>query len=226
MFHQLLRFYLEFPIKLLIIEGSLKPLRKIVLILKGGLGNQLFSYAAAKRLAVTNNFDLVIDTKGGFINDQTYKRSFQLDHFFTRYREARFLESLRPFQRLRRKIMILLNKYKPLNSRSYIIQNEMDFDPDFLQLAPNRNLYLEGYWQSEKYFRDIESIVRAEFRIKPPSDQINQNMANAIQNVTSVAVHVRFFDEPDNIQGNNTTKEFYQSAIKEIEKRILMTHYF
>jgi hypothetical protein len=36
--------------------------KKIYLYLSGGLGNQLFKYAAAKNLSIINDADLIIDT--------------------------------------------------------------------------------------------------------------------------------------------------------------------
>ena len=41
--------------------------KKIYLYLCGGLGNQLFQYAAAKNIAIINDADLIIDTQCGFI---------------------------------------------------------------------------------------------------------------------------------------------------------------
>ena len=53
-----------------------KPI--IVVRLYGGLGNQLFTYAAAKRLSVSNNCKLYIDSKSGFFRDYVYKRQYRL----------------------------------------------------------------------------------------------------------------------------------------------------
>ena len=45
---------------------------KIYLFLSGGLGNQLFQYAAAKNLAIKNNCKLVIDVNSGFLINSIY----------------------------------------------------------------------------------------------------------------------------------------------------------
>ena len=47
----------------------------IIARLKGGLGNQMFIYAASKALAVRNNTVLGLDTVTGFKYDHLYKRS-------------------------------------------------------------------------------------------------------------------------------------------------------
>ncbi|EKD98147.1 MAG: hypothetical protein ACD_23C00563G0001, partial [uncultured bacterium] len=54
----------------------------------GGLGNQLFCYAAARRLALVNNADLAIDDVSGFVHDHAYRRQYQLDHFAIPCRKA------------------------------------------------------------------------------------------------------------------------------------------
>ena len=53
--------------------------KKIYLYLCGGLGNQLFQYAAAKNLAIKHNAQLIIDTKSGFITDFRDFWEFSLD---------------------------------------------------------------------------------------------------------------------------------------------------
>ena len=51
----------------------------ITIRIKGGIGNQLFMYAAARRLALINNQELLIDNISGFVNDKKYNRKYQLD---------------------------------------------------------------------------------------------------------------------------------------------------
>jgi hypothetical protein len=46
-----------------------------------GLGNQLFCYIAACRLALVNDAELVINDVSGFVSDHVYQRRYQLDHF-------------------------------------------------------------------------------------------------------------------------------------------------
>ena len=76
--------------------------RKVITRLCGGLGNQLFIYAAARRLALVNNADLVLDNISGFRHDPIYKRTFQLDKFaFLEGQYATPKELMQPFSRAR-----------------------------------------------------------------------------------------------------------------------------
>ena len=122
----------------------------------GGLGNQLFIYASARRLALKNQAELVIDDISGFINDYQYQRFYQLNHFNIPCRKATASERLEPFSRLHNKIRRHLNSLRAFEHRSYIQQEGIDFDPRLLSLQPNPTLYLEGYWQSEGYFRTLK----------------------------------------------------------------------
>ena len=50
---------------------------KVIVRIRGGLGNQLFCYAAARCLSLMNGAELVIDDVTGFRRDRKYKRTHQ-----------------------------------------------------------------------------------------------------------------------------------------------------
>ena len=197
----------------------------------GGLGNQLFIYAAARRLALVNNVELVLDDTSGFTHDHQYQRQYQLDYFNIPCRKATAAERLEPFARARRYLKRRWNFLRPFEQRSYIQQEGIDFDPRLLSLRPKRRLYLEGYWQSEDFFKDVEPQIRDDLRITQPTDDKNQQMAQRIRNALSVAVHVRFFHEPSTAASeaqaaNNAPGDYYQRAIVTMEQRVPGAHYF
>ncbi len=203
----------------------------IITRLFGGLGNQLFAYAAARRLALANNAELVIDQMSGFSYDTQYQRHYQLDHFNIPCRKATAAERLEPFARVRRYLKRRWNARLLFEQRRYLVQQGIDFDVRLLTLRPKGMLYLEGYWQSEGYFKDIEPQIREDLRIIPPKDDTNQQMAARIQSQVAVAVHVRFFDEPElsspsQSAANNAADDYYQRAIAEMEERVPGAHYF
>lgn len=109
----------------------------IVTNIIGGLGNQLFQYAVGKALALKNNTELKIDIRGF----NGYFRKFLLDKFDIKLDIAseREIQSCRVVQ----------------EKQSFVYDPEVLFSGD--------NVYLQGYWQSEKYFKDIEEIIRKEF---------------------------------------------------------------
>ena len=201
-------------------------MNKIIPRIVGGLGNQLFCYAAARRMALVNNAELVIDDVSGFVRDHTYQRSYQLDHFNIPCRKASAFECMEPFSRVRRVLKRKWNMRFIFEKRNYIVQEVIDFDPRLLQVKPKGTVYIEGYWQSEIYFKDVESTIRQDLQIKPPADAVNLDMAEKIRSCMAVAVHVRFFDEPQAYGINNAPCDYYKRSIFEMERRIPDAHYY
>ena len=117
---------------------------KVIAHLFGGLGNQLFIYAAARRLALANNAELVLDDVSGFSNDTMYRRKFQLNHFNIHNRKASAFERLEPFSRLRRALKRKWNHRSIFEQRHYLAQEGIDYDPRLLDLKLNGSVHLEG----------------------------------------------------------------------------------
>lgn len=209
------------------IDQKLTNKRKIIVRILGGLGNQLFNFSAARRLALINNAELVIDNISGFTFDSLYKRKYQLDHFNIICRKATVQERLEPLPRLRRLIMRRWNYLLPFEQRKYLFQEKIDYDKRLLNFRPVGTVYLEGYWQSEDYFKDVEEIIRQDLRITPPKDAANLDMAMRILSCESVSLHVRFFDEHNeqNIV-NNLSEDYYKRAVELMEKINPNSHYF
>jgi len=192
----------------------------------GGLGNQLFCYAAGRRLALVNDAELVIDDTSGFVRDHGYKRHYQLDHFNIPCRKAVPAERLEPFSRVRRPLMRRWNRTRTFEFRNYIQQEGMDFDARLLNVKPRGKVYIEGYWQGADYFGDVADTIRRDLRIQPPSDAANLDMAERIRTSPAVAVHVRFFDAPSEGAVNNAPDDYYRRAIAKMEAIEPGAHYF
>jgi hypothetical protein len=199
---------------------------KLIPRIVGGLGNQLFIYAAARRLALINNSELVLDDVSGFAYDTVYQRRYQLDYFKIPCRKATAVERMEPFSRLRRVLKRKWNQRLPFEQRSYLVQEGIDYDPRMLVYKPQGTVYLEGYWQSENYFKDMTATIRQDLQIKPPNDAANLAIAELVGKRLSVAVHVRFFDEPHVTGVNNAPSQYYARAIEAMERMAPAAHYF
>lgn len=199
---------------------------KIITLIRGGIGNQLFCYAAARRLALANNVELVIDDRSGFTRDFKYQRKYALDNFYIPIRKATKLERLEPFERYRRALLKWSSRRKPFYQRGYLEQDGIDFDERLLALKVKETLYLDGYWQSEGYFKDVEQTIREDLRIIPPTDALNQRMADKIRKSEAVALHVRWFDSPGSMEDHNASAKYYHRAIEFMENSIESPHYF
>ena len=199
---------------------------KLIVRIKGGLGNQLFCYAAARRLALISNAELVIDDVTGFARDELYRRRYVLDHFKIPCRKATSKERMEPFERYRRGLIKWLSRGRPFAARRYVEQEGLDFDERLLGLQVSGTLYLDGLWQSERYFKDIEQTIRDDLRIIPTEDALNQRMAEEIRNSNAVALHVRWFDAPGSAASNNISTDYYKRAIALLDDKVDSSRYF
>lgn len=199
---------------------------KVIPRVFGGIGNQLFCYAAARRLALANGAELVIDHVSGFVRDFDYRRCYELDHFSIPCRKATPAERLEPWSRVRRYIKRRRGRRNPFEQRDYIQQEGVDFDRRLLQVKVRGTVYLEGYWQSEGYFKDVEETIRADLQIIPPRDAANLAMAARIRESVAVAIHVRFFDAPNEAGTHNAPGDYYGRAVARMETLEPGAHYF
>jgi hypothetical protein len=200
----------------------------IITHLIGGLGNQLFQYAMARRIAYKNDITLKLDIS----NFAMYKiREFKLDKFNI-VAEIATQEEIWRFKKNRYKIFSKLfyvyNSILPFTSRTYIKERFFYYDPDTNKLSDD--IYLEGHWPSEKYFRDIKHIIYKEFTLKSEMDTYHQNLKKQIENVESVSVHIRrgdYISNPIVNQIHGTCSlDYYYNAMKVITKKIVNPHFF
>jgi hypothetical protein len=198
---------------------------KVVVRVKGGLGNQLFCYAAARRLALANKADLVIDHVSGFARD-VYRRKYALEHFNINVRKAAARERLEPFERYRRGIKQWWNRRKPFLERIYVEQEGIDFDERLLNFKVREVVYVDGLWQSESYFKDVEPIIRRDLQIRPPTDAVNREIAHDIRRSAAVALHVRWFDAPGTPTTYNLAAAYYSRAIALMQQKVRSPHFF
>lgn len=200
---------------------------RVIAHIKGGLGNQLFCYAAARRLAIANQAELVIDDTNGFAHDATYQRQYALHHFTIAGRPATPIERWAPFDWYRRKAAKFLLRALPFHQRPYLVQEGRAFDPRLLTLTLKRSVYLDGYWQSEKYFKDIEATIRKDLTITPPTDTANQACCEKIKQApNSVALHVRWFKSPESSSAYNASLGYYRQAIALLTSKLPNPHFF
>lgn len=196
----------------------------IVVKLMGGLGNQMFQYATGLSLAKKHNTELLIDTS--FLskdsNDQYTKRNFELDCFNFDFKIAND-NDLKPFVKLNNgKFRRYLQRNFPfLFSYVNISESGMAYNKQF-ENFPN-NTYLNGFWQSDKYFKNISDVLYTIYSPKEKINEINKNWLNKIEATQSVSLHIR---RGDYITNKNALShhgicelDYYYSAISHIKEK-------
>ena len=205
----------------------------IVVKLMGGLGNQMFQYAAARRAAWRRATVLKLNLS--FLEkDQpgNTPRRFALGELnisatrASRWEVARIscqgrnvLESagLRVLQRV------------GLAGRGQLFkEKQFGFDPTLLA-APD-NSYLEGYWQSERYFQDIAPLIAEEFTVRRPLCGKDLELAQLMQATQAVSLHVRRGDYVSaaavNAFHGACPINYYLAAVQVMASRLGSPHFF
>lgn len=192
----------------------------IVVKLYGGLGNQLFTYAAAKRLSVFNRCKLYIDAGSGFIRDHKYKRSYQLAAFEISSPTTNWGSLLGFIFTYYRRIIVSITGKSSTPNKIIIDQKKISFDADLLTLKITKPVLFEGFWQSEGYFKDIESIIRSEFRFKQSIVSEMLPFTRQIDFTKAVAIHVRHFKDDHHINQGNVNDDYYKRSILYFQQQI------
>ncbi|HEY4248057.1 MAG TPA: alpha-1,2-fucosyltransferase [Lacunisphaera sp.] len=122
----------------------------------------------------------------------------------------------------------LLSKLAPLRNGMVRRATLFEFDPKILQLKGE--LYLDGYWQSPKYFEEIAGQLRREFTVRPELTRPDSGIADLIRNTQAVSVNVRRADFVTNPEAANfhgvMGVEYYRLAEKLIAERVSRPHFF
>lgn len=187
----------------------------IITKIHGGLGNQMFQYAAGKSLAVRNNAELKLDIS--YYKESDY-RNYGLS-FFNIQEDIASKEEIQKYKNTWRKIF---NKILPPYQRSVITNFQHQYDQNILRLKDNK--YLHGYWQNEKYFIDIANIIKKEFT---PKNAINPQVQELLKSHPSkniVSLHIR---RGDYLSSNKFSRiyalldlEYYTNAIEMIKTKV------
>ncbi len=198
----------------------------VVVRLLGGLGNQLFQYAAGRSLAHKLRVPLKIDN-----NDfKRYKlHKYSLEHFNLSSEEASESQlKLFPVRGSASRKDKLLSKFFKKGSYTIFREKNLKFDQSFFNnKAP---IYLDGYWQSENYFKSIENVIRSEFTFKSPIDPLSNEILEKIINSNSTSIHIRrgdyVNDSATNFKHGTPSLEYYYQAINIILEQTVNPHFF
>ena len=185
-----------------------------------GMGNNLFQYALGRRLALERNTELYLDFSG----ENQNRRQYALN-YLSNFNMAQSVAKSWDVKKL--KLMNNLSFLKPAYKNSFVKEKGCAFDPGVLN-AP-KNAYLVGYWQSEKYFKPIEKVLRKDMTLKKPQGEKYRNMLDKIIRSNSVSVHIR---RGDYLLSKNMSlfkmcaPDYYHTAQAVILKQIISPEFF
>ncbi|HVM77090.1 MAG TPA: alpha-1,2-fucosyltransferase [Candidatus Paceibacterota bacterium] len=208
----------------------------ITTFFRGGLGNQMFQYAAGLALAKRNGADFFCDIT--HINDRfprrnfTY-RTFDLPKVFSiepRYTALSKLSQALPIPGVWLGIdLLFMNIREEFHQLEIIYEDKrLEFDPAVL--AAKGNVMLYGRWENEKYFKDTEADVRQAFRFRNLLTGEASLVAKQIESSNSVSIHVRRGDYAafKNVQQTmgETNINYYHDALRHMASRVQNPRFF
>ena len=141
----------------------------------------MLQYAIGRNLALKNNTKLKLDA---LELERDKLRDYELDIFnISGNIASRFTRII--IQKLNHRIISRILGQCFL----YINQQDHYFNKDILE--KKGNIILDGYWQSENYFKEIRKIIKKDFTIRYEPDKKNKSMIEKIKNSNSVCIHIR-----------------------------------
>lgn len=212
-------------------------MKNLYVSLRGGLGNQLFQYAAARYFAQAHNLALKLDKHNGFLRDK-FKRQYELDEFNLKIQKVNFFELI-PFFCFR-----LLKKLFP----NYIIKLGEIFNVTIISESNKRFYtylsynkltkfnYFIGYFQSQEYFLDMSSSILEELYPPKPINKTILQIGDIIKNSNSIALCIRLYEECTEeerklvglnpVSANNLNKaiDYFNSNVENGSYFIFSTH--
>jgi hypothetical protein len=192
--------------------------------LKGGLGNQMFQYAAGRALAEKHHVPLLLDVSfleadaGGLYT----KRHYELDQLNIVAKVAG-KEHLKKF-----KSPTIFQRLFKNSSAAVYHEQKSSYNKAFENLGPD--VYLDGFWQTEKYFSSVRALLLKEFTPAFPLTGAIKVLADEIKNRKSVAIHVRRGDYV-NLKSaaeyhGTCSMDYYDRAINYIKDKVEEAHYY
>lgn len=200
-------------------------MNKVVVSLYGGLGNQLFQYSAARALALRNGASVILDLYWFDIVDEltdTTPRKFALGPFDLQVDSS--CTGLPWHQRggliskVKRRLAIFCKTFQ----EGILIYSEKRSGFDQHLLAQACPVWLDGYWQSYKYFNGISDTIKREVGKIGALSKGSQHIYKQITSSESICIHIRRGDYVTNLNASQThglcSLEYYNKGLQIVGK--------
>lgn len=197
----------------------------IIVHLRGGIGNQLYQYAAAKSLSLSsqNELKLYFEDTNRFTNRTYALGAFNIpEPIASRSEVAGFRPDRGIVRSIKKQLGLNIDKKQVLEKENFI------FDPHFFDLKGD--IFLSGYWQHLDYIRPFEAAIRKSFEFSVPPTGENKVMLERIKSSEqAVSVHIRRGDYVSMSQHTgfrSLTNEYYQKAASLILEEVTNPVFF
>lgn len=195
--------------------------------IRGQLGNQMFQYAMLRSLGIETN------STPGFTYGE--KWPFALDCFNI---SKEFISTLNPMEstinKVFRKVFKFCMNLCPSSHKKFVFNRccnwffciggificPLGYVKPFIPFLKWRNIYCDGYFQSEKYFEKHKEVIKKEFTFTDEIKNRCGDLASEIISVNAVCVHIRLGDFLGLPEFCVTDSDYFHRAIKYIKEKV------
>tara|TARA_A100001015_G_scaffold236830_1_gene269200 strand:- start:874 stop:1788 length:915 start_codon:yes stop_codon:yes gene_type:complete len=199
--------------------------KMIIVNLKGGIGNQMFQYALGRKLSIQNEEELKLDITGlekaNVVGD--IYRPFALDAYAVQKSFADASE----INKLKYPLGIV-SRFLRWFTFKILRQTHVGFEPDILN--ETGSFYIDGFWQSPKYFDDIRDVLLKDCTLVTPVSDAVTKYTEMLSIENSVSIHIR---RGDYVTNPRVLKEFgmcsevyYQKATSYFQENLVNPSFF
>ena len=196
----------------------------IIVRLMGGLGNQLFQYAIGRAVSQRSEEEFKMDILGyenqsGSMTPRKY--ALQIFNIQENFADKKELEKMKG--KVDGRLLKILQRWGLLKKHDFFVaEPHFNFAPEILEVSGD--VYLQGYWQTEKYFKDIEELLRKELTLRAEFSIQEKEITQEIKNCQAVSLHIR---RGDYVSSATTGKfhgicslEYYAQAIEKLKQQL------
>lgn len=192
-----------------------KKIKMIIIKIKGGLGNQLFQYAAGRAVALHHKLPLKLDLTI-FETDKSHN-GYRLDQFAIQAGIATENE-VADLKGGNNVLISALRKVGLVKRKSYFKEKGSSYFDE--RVFKYNFIYLDGYWQNELYFSDIRELLLRELSPISSMNDLGCAYLECIKKSNSVSLHVRRGDYLKLKNIGLLDVDYYMTAVDYIRKNI------
>ncbi len=202
----------------------------VVCQILGGLGNQMFQYAAARALALSRGETVLVDLSR--FNNYSLHNGYELQKIFSIEALVADKNQIRATLgwRATRLAHRVLKRgiFSRFRGKHFAIEPHFNFWPSLNEM--HSPTYLMGYWQSARYFDNYDSQIRKDFTFRLPMEGRNAELAIDMAGSQSISLHIR---RGDYIKHKPTSKimhvcslDYYRDAVRWVSSKVVAPVFF
>jgi hypothetical protein len=199
--------------------------KNIIVRIAEGLGNQLFMYAHAYSLSKKKNYNLYIDNTSGYYKSEYKHTTFLLDKFEMQIIICNYIFKYDNFYKnILRKILKIIDFFIEyfIQKKIFLMEKKSinkitNYNENYLNTSFTNNFIIEGFFESEKYFKSYRRDLQLLFVVKNNYIDNNNKFINLLKENESVSIVIR----TNRYKNAKLENKFISDQINYVKKSII-----